>query len=251
MQPAALGFDPVAQLRLFDPHEARALEFVQVGNLAKAKRIRECWRNPLNPRKNVYGNPGCGDRQCPSCAALDAKKKGYKARGYIERMGQHQHWVAHVYSPTCPSGDVVAMTKALDLAVTELTQAMGTLKRRVAFKRSVAGGVGSMEVKFQSKWSRWDVHYHLVLDTDDLNATRVDDLWKSLVQAGCFSRDPSKDPRSPSEIQRLAFYITKTRDWTPDPSEGTPVEMEARARALKGKQRLTHWGSARAPKKAP
>ncbi len=254
MHPPPVYFDPVAQLRLTDPHEARALELERVGKTKKARRIRECWRNPAGRMvklQRIGVTRGCRDRLCPSCAPKDSASKGYRAFAAIKRMRHPQHCVAHVYSRPCGERSPMAMQTALVDAVDVIKDGLLALRKKKYFTRTVDGGIASLEATYNQQWRRWDVHVHIVLDSQAIPEALVDADWKALVGNGSFHVDPTWDPTLPDADKKIAFYMTKSRDWNPEPSVETPAAIHARAEAFHGRHRLSTWGSARPPRRSP
>ncbi|MCG8417727.1 MAG: helix-turn-helix domain-containing protein [Proteobacteria bacterium] len=109
---------------------------------------------------------------------MTAKWKGREILRIVRGLDGPKHFVAHVLSRSLRPGDERDATEALAAAVGECYRALKNLRRQTFFKNAVGGGIAAPEAKYNPRLRRWDVHFHLILDVQDLDVTRADTYWR-------------------------------------------------------------------------
>jgi hypothetical protein len=131
--------------------------------------------------------------------------------------------------------------------VSSFRKALVRLRRRQVFD-GVAGGVGAIEPKVSNDLSGYNLHAHVVLDAGEDDVADVDDTWRAITGGGRFSIDPNRP--EPDDEEALATYVSKTDEWDPSPGSLDLARLDVVRTAIRGKQLVVVWGSARAPRRS-
>lgn len=217
----------VSDLRLMDPHEARALELEALQKGTKARRIRDCWSVD---KRGPYPGRTCKQRVCTSCGPKHAYEASKKALSVIQRMAN-------------PTATVFSLSTwgLLDLHYTmaELRKFLRTMRRRKSMA-SVEVAIGFIEMPIARCGKKWNVHLHLIADSDQLDEHEVNQEWRQLTNSrGTFSIE--KDRAKVENAYAMAKYITKSESWCPKPGQLDLMRLGILTRAIHGKRLLVEW----------
>ncbi len=215
-------------LKLLDPHEARALELDDLGESRRAQLVLLC-----SAKGTGFPMRTCKQRVCPTCSKNIALRNSRMALARIERMKSKRLYLVTICSH---------LLNDLAQAITAFKIAFRRLRDRTCFA-NVRAGVGAVEPKLSDDQLRWVVHAHLVLDVDpaQLDVSRVHIQWTKLLYSWSGKFSAQDDPRVRS-AHAIAKYITKAWDWSPAPGAMELQRLGLLFNAVRGRRLVIAWG---------
>jgi hypothetical protein len=224
------GIDP-------DPeHVEIAGRLVAAGQHARAMRIVCC-----PPLGSWIGRP-CRQRCCGTCMRR-------RAAALAETMAAT---IATYRSPlslliTCPSASLLD----LPIALARLHEGLGTMRRRISWRRGCIAGVIAIEAPPTRDGRRWALHGHGAVDLAALEPEAASAWiaehaaqWPQLVGTPGAVLD-FEPLRSGRDLARYSFKIGESPSWAPSPDELSSHLLAHLDRALRGRRMLISWGRQR------
>ena len=220
------------RIAIDEEQEERAVELEGMRSFTKAERVRVCGAEGGIQLRS------CKLRDCPRCARWLSLGYRIRAARAIARMTRPRLCLATL----CSKGlaDLEASMKGFRLDLRKI-------RRRTVF-RPVLAGVGGLEPKLADGRMRWVVHSHLVLDlTVGFDIQRAEAEWLDITEGwGSFSLNPGRPEVEAWNVERVANYVTKPRDWCPEPGTMDLIRHRILRAALRNKQLLICWPKDRA-----
>ena len=223
---------------------ANALELS--GHKAHGRRVNSCSRHliisecPHGHEYHVVSADRCRDRWCPVCSRLRSRIAANKIRAAVatvQAANPKQRWALLTLTVKTVRGT------DLQAAVTDMLKAWTKLSRRSVFKRSVVGGVRTLEVTWRRGHDgilRAHPHIHVLiamgkyLDKADWQAA-----WKA---AACLDYDPIIDIRAVADPREAAVEVAKYVSKSPKASVDLVESLRWEVPALSGRRLWTPFG---------
>lgn len=231
-----------SNLQINDQHEIRAIELEKMGYNRIAHQIRTCGQ-----RQHFKSYPHiatCKNRLCPSCSQTIADNNYHKVRSIVSSFEN-------------PRTYLVTMPKMynLSIALSIFRKSFAKLRNLAEIKRNVKGGISALEIKYDYAEYKWDVHCHLILDTNGFNIDYIKKKWREYTKlkgknwTGQFEHH--KNPMlNKSKMNGFITYITKPDTWCPQPSVSeSSIDLnslrmlEKILEAMKYRKLLIAWGT--------
>jgi len=217
----------------------------------RATKLAKCCRYPTlraKPCGEIIVCPlRCRDRCCPHCARFRAREATARVLEACQAMN-----AVRFITLTVPHVDHLLIEQ-----LASLRAAFGRLRRSVAWRAHVNGGVYGIEVKLSNTDGRWHPHLHVIADgrffpqAALLDAWRAaldhpDSIWKLAPDAPLFAHIEAVHDRR-DVATYVGKYIAKPSDLTSWP----PSEIRQFAIAMMGQRLLNTFGSLHGTKLDP
>ena len=242
----------ILALAFSDLHEARAQELEALGFHRPADRIRKCSQS-----SGPFSRRTCKVRLCPTCSQRLAAKHKSTARQAIAKMAKPVQVIFSLDSlpeksrVRCPFPDWQRHPDdgSLYSTWTRFRKLFARFRRRACLA-GVTSAIGGLEPKVSNNGDGWVVHAHLVLDVEVLDEEVVAREWKRLTKGLGTFKFYEGDPKvGRGNLDSVAHYITKSRDWSPMPGTLTLAELSDLLTGICGRQVLVEWKTGRRGRK--
>jgi hypothetical protein len=184
-------------------------------------------QSPEPPVRYRVAGSACHDRFCNPCAT---ERSRVIAQNVIDRIG---HTRVRFITLTLRHGD-----EPLAELLTRLTSCFRVLQRTALWKQGVTGGVGFVEVKWNTDSESWHPHLHLLVEGRFIEKSRLQETWLAVTGDSYVV-----DIRLPGGHTAVARYVTK---YASKPLSTTFLYNKDRLheaiRALKGRRLCTTFG---------
>lgn len=146
-----------------------------------------------DPTKFRVAGSSCHHRFCLPCAN---ERSRTIALNVLDRLGRQR---ARFLTLTIRS-----TTEGLTQLIDKLGRCFSELRRRPIWKERVTGGVSFLELKWNHKLQRWNVHLHAIVQGRYIEQGVISQLWKKITSDSIIV-----DIRAVKDNRTVTRYVTK------------------------------------------